>query len=625
MVSHLLTALGPGAQLGSLSRFTPDYLAARKALRELLVFPNLDTISFGDVLDSTTNLFALVSSGNSRLSDMTNINVDLARKVISYDAALSTLLDSIPVQLLVMTMQPVATGYTDQSRAGSETNQRFFSSFSQYVETINDRAADLQVKLNDLDTQIQEQSEALAQRNIIATLWEVLKTLYSLSSSAEESDVQIAALLGVTSQILSALQALRDQISLLRTKLVALSKGLTVVITNSQQLLNVWDDIAARQGTVAGVTEMVPPTDSGRLMHAVRSTQFNANPKVPITKHEICLYKMVAALGGRAPVFSPHGNLRSRIAAALKDDDNVIEKVIGPPLDTQEKLEDLADSTGKIIDQFNTLLQTPYLDQILCTSPIDGSDSNLYISLEIFAAYAVLQQTLLPFVKRDDQANTAAGDISLSMYLATNTPLVSEYVKSATELSKRSTEVKNDWDNAINLVKMKINECDFNIGKWQRSIDDLTEEQKNMTMHACLFAFGAFLAFTAAVFLPGVGMLLALAVGAVLGGLAVREAIGSSQITEAINDLKASIQVAQETKRKLEALLTPMQEIAQNLSKVSLIWSDITTALTKLDTFYKVLNGPTGPSILDFVKPQVIIQWGVVNTSVQDYINTVAK
>jgi prefoldin subunit 5 len=185
--------------------------------------------------------------------------------------------------------------------------------------------------------------------------------------------------------------------------------------------------------------------------------------------------------------------------------------------------------------------------------------------------------------------------------------------------------VKNDWDNAINLVKMKINECDQNINSWQQSIDQLTEEQKKMTMYSILAAFGAFLAFTAAVFLPGVGMLAALAVGAALGGIAVWQAIEANKITESINDLKAAVRNAQDTRAKLEALLTPMQEIAQNLSQVSLIWSDIATALTKLDAFYKVLNGPTGPAILDLVKPQVIIQWGVVNTNVQNYINTVAK
>ena len=34
-----------------------------------------------------------------------------------------------------------------------------------------------------------------------------------------------------------------------------------------------------------------------------------------------------------------------------------------------------------------------------------------------------------------------------------------------------------------------------------------------MTLYACLAAFGAFIAFTAAVFLPGVGMLIALGIG----------------------------------------------------------------------------------------------------------------
>jgi len=70
--------------------------------------------------------------------------------------------------------------------------------------------------------------------------------------------------------------------------------------------------------------------------------------------------------------------------------------------------------------------------------------------------------------------------------------------------------VKNDWDNAINLVQMKINECDQNIVKFQQSVDQLTEEQKKMRMNGILGLFGAFIAFAAAVFLPGIGMLAAL-------------------------------------------------------------------------------------------------------------------
>ena len=137
MSSHLLESLGPGTKLGCLSSFTPDYLAARKALHELLVFPNLDTISLGDDPDKTTNSFTLVSNGNSRLSDLTNINVDLARKVISYDAALSTVLDILSVDLFVLTMQPIAKGYADQARADSESNQEFFSSVGAILITVS--------------------------------------------------------------------------------------------------------------------------------------------------------------------------------------------------------------------------------------------------------------------------------------------------------------------------------------------------------------------------------------------------------------------------------------------------------------------------------------------------------
>jgi hypothetical protein len=136
---------------------------------------------------------------------------------------------------------------------------------------------------------------------------------------------------------LNGLRALRDQLSSLKTKFIALSTGLTVVITNSQRLLNAWDDVADRQETVKEVTDTVPSviseeiksawakvaadakkyadaltqTGSARSIHAIRSAQFNANPKVPISKDEIRLHKMVAALGSSAVVSSTDTKLRS--------------------------------------------------------------------------------------------------------------------------------------------------------------------------------------------------------------------------------------------------------------------------------------------------------------------------
>ena len=58
--------------------------------------------------------------------------------------------------------------------------------------------------------------------------------------------------------------------------------------------------------------------------------------------------------------------------------------------------------------------------------------------VQALATYAVLQQTLLPFVMRDDQANEAAGDIKMSTFLNTNTSMVAGYLESSAALSKRS-------------------------------------------------------------------------------------------------------------------------------------------------------------------------------------------
>jgi hypothetical protein len=56
---------------------------------------------------------------------------------------------------------------------------------------------------------------------------------------------------------------------------------------------------------------------------------------------------------------------------------------------------------------------------------------------------------------------------------------------------------------------MKVNKCEQNIDKWEQNID----QQKQMTVLASLAASGAFIVFTAAAFLPGIGMLAALGIG----------------------------------------------------------------------------------------------------------------
>lgn len=100
------------------------------------------------------------------------------------------------------------------------------------------------------------------------------------------------------------------------------------------------------------------------------------------------------------------------------------------------------------------LLQQPYLDQYKCTSPIDGSDSDLYTVMNYYrndylklqqdtlpvardlGSYAALQTALLPLVVPD--ASATGTDISMSAFLATNVPVVAEYKVKATALSDRS-------------------------------------------------------------------------------------------------------------------------------------------------------------------------------------------
>ncbi|EGO03969.1 hypothetical protein SERLA73DRAFT_158384 [Serpula lacrymans var. lacrymans S7.3] len=657
MSDNLVVALGPGDKLASITSFAPDYLTVRRAFNELLVFPALEAIGSGD----DVNLLTLVTDGTSRFSDLSNIDVDLARKVISYNSIIGLMLDTFSVDSIVMTMQPVAKQYADGARADLEDNMKFFNQFSEYISALNDRVAGLDKRLGELDALIQQQSEALAERSIVDTLWDILKSLYKLASTAEESDVQIASILGVAvtaiygsfqslfadtarlQKIISSLKGLRSRTNELKKKFAALSTGLTAVVSSSRALLDVWYDVAARMDAIQSTTDFAPaeqaqeikdawagvaavaqeyidvvsqPTTSAADAYRAISTKFNAIPKVPLTADEIRLYKLAVQYGNDTPFAPRYTN---------------IEPVASPPVDTEKKLQELADSTGRIINQFNTLLQQAFLDQIKCTSPIDGSESNLFVVINYYrekylqlqldtlpvardlGAYSTLQQTLLPYVVPDNQVKP--GDIAMSIYLATNTPLVSEYLVSANELSKRSTQVKNDWDNAINLVKRVIAECDQNIESLNNSINDLTEQQKNATLNAFLYALGAFLAFTAAVFLPGI---------AALGGMMVWQAIQAAQLTVAINDLRSALHTTESIRDQLFDILPIMDGISLSLSRVSLVWSDITTALTTLDGFYLVLNGATGPLILAALKPGVINNWKLVSEGVEKYIETVS-
>lgn len=127
-MSNVVAALGPGKKLDALSSFAPDYVTVRRAFNDLLVFPHLEAIEVEN--SDKVNLLSLVIDGNSRFSELATIDIDLARKIISYDATMSALVDVLSVQLLVLTLQPIAQGYADNARAESEANLKFFADVS---------------------------------------------------------------------------------------------------------------------------------------------------------------------------------------------------------------------------------------------------------------------------------------------------------------------------------------------------------------------------------------------------------------------------------------------------------------------------------------------------------------
>ena len=204
--------------------------------------------------------------------------------------------------------------------------------------------------------------------------------LYKLSTIAEDVDVQIAPILGVTvatiagsfkilyddqyrfQKVISELKGFRFQILDLRIKFNALSASLEFIFS-SRSLLDVWDDVAAHLDTVTVADDMssLPAPQSQQLKeawakattdakdyidvlqrsapgssvesHRVISAKFNATPKVPTTEEEVCLHRLAAVHGhdalcapGRFPLLvnpSIDNPLRS------SNDEKTIETVLG--------------------------------------------------------------------------------------------------------------------------------------------------------------------------------------------------------------------------------------------------------------------------------------------------------
>ena len=122
-------------------------------------------------------------------------------------------------------------------------------------------------------------------------------------------------------KIISSLKGLRTRIRDLKTRFVALSAGLETVSISSQNLLDIWDDVAARMDAVAENKDSVPAPEAEQLKnawakvasdakqyintvststvesHRVLTAKINAIPKFPINADEIRLHKLAAVYG----------------------------------------------------------------------------------------------------------------------------------------------------------------------------------------------------------------------------------------------------------------------------------------------------------------------------------------
>jgi len=325
------------------------------------------------------------------------------------------------------------------------------------------------------------------------------------------------------------------------------------------------------------------------------------------------------------------------VKASSSPDEDKVNAVIGPPEDAKQKLDELAQNTGQIIKQFDQLLQIPFLNELACTDPDDGKTPTdirsmvtifrqRYLALQLqtipvardLQTYATTQITILPTVTT--QATTDSTSITIKEFLAINQGLTTEYQTKATNLFNLSLTYQQSWDNAVNSVTKSINECTANIDSWTKTVDDLTEQQKKATLFGALSIVGAFLCFAAAAFFPGA----LLGAGALIY-TAVVELQKANRLAEAINELKARISVAMDTRDKLNQVLPYMKAMSTSLTNVTQLWSTIVASLTNIGAFYTILGGPAGPTLWSRLEPNVAQNWQAVEDSCVAYITIVSS
>lgn len=582
-----------------------------------------------------------------------------------------------------------ARANSEQSKKFFSQFASFIDILDNQIDAMSDQLVSLDEQIETQSSELQDQDIGQHLYQILKTVFNLATSIPDaevqiaalLKTSIDTIRGSFSALFEDRSRlqkIISGLKDMRTQISSLRTIFSSLKSGLTVVTIDSASLLGVWDDVTARLQTVANVqrnasadevkslvsawnkvsadadgyiTAINAPTSSS---FAVRTAKAMAEtPKIPVTKREIQLHRQIAKA-------DPNGQLQARLrtnpafrqrfvrkqvarvklatlAATDIPDEDKVKAVISPPDDAQAKLDELATNTGQILRQFDELLQLPFLQELSCTDPDDGKTPSdirsmvttfrkRYLDLQQetipvardLQTYANTQITILPMVTPN--ATTDPAQMSLKDFLDMNKGLTADYQTKSNDLFNKSLTYKRSWDNAINSVTKSINECTTNIDTWTKTVDDLTEQEKKATLFGALSIVGAFLCFAAAAFFPGA----LLGAGALIY-TAVEELQKAHRLSEAINDLKARIAIASDTRDKLNKVIPFMQTIATSLTNVTQIWNTIVGSLTNIGAFYTILSGPAGPGIWNTIRPKVSDNWQTVENSCVAYINIVVS
>jgi prefoldin subunit 5 len=563
-----------------------------------------------------------------------------------------------------------------------EDLQTYLQLLNDQIALMTGKIDDLTTKIKDASAELAKANVGQVIGDLIKSLFKVasgeegdvqIATLLTVGIDTLKSDfTQLWADQARLTALIKGLTALKSNLSAIKALFSALSKALTGVITDSKSLLSTWSDVASRLETVNDVDRKATDSElqlivaawnkaqaaatayvnavsgsgsttplSGRaLFAAARAAAPHYTAKMPRSKGELKMASLITSLDDVHPetVTVGHVSLAANPNVNESDKDKIL-KAAGPPAQTQAVLDQMADQTAGVLKQFNDLLRIPFLNQLQCNDPDKPSDKiNIQTMVTNYQKmYYDLQQTTVPLAqdlqtysnaqlallpRLVSTSSAGPGQITVATYLSANGSLTQDYKTKADAIFNASLTYKQQWNNAINAVLQAINECKTNITTWQATIDDLSDQVKQLTLKAVLMGVGALLCFAAAAFLPG-GLLVSgalIAGGIALIGMTIDAIDQIGKLLSTINELKAQIQIAQDTQAKLEILLPFMQKIADSLTDIAGVWKDITQDLNDIIAWNLLL---ANPGLLSVARPALITSWTGIQQATQKYMNII--